>query len=277
MRVHKIISLFAVPRKTAYLVDVHLLGSDAFTITNNKNNSIKTVLESPSIPKVFFDVRNSSDALFNLYNISLSGVEDLQLMELAYRPGPNSSKKYLADLATCVEQSSLLLDAQKREWERGSKKKARMFDYQQILDARPLREEIEQYCVQDVTVLPGLYKTYDNKLRRPGERFWQVEAQHAAKKRIKLSQAPQCNGQDKNNMLGPWSKSEIEQAIEDWNEDVMFEAMHGDAAPDWEKELEDFFDLEEDHDDDDGYDNYQDTARDCIGWEEDMMKNGELF
>jgi exonuclease 3'-5' domain-containing protein 1 len=87
---------------------------------------------------VFFDVRNSSDALFNLYNISLSGVEDLQLMKLAYRPGPNSSKKYLADLATCVEQSSLLLDAQKREWERGSKKKARMFDYQQILDA-PMR------------------------------------------------------------------------------------------------------------------------------------------
>lgn len=78
-------------------------------------------------------------------------------------------------------------------------------------------------------------------------------------------------------MLGPRSESEIEQAIEDWNEDVMFEAMHGDAAQDWEKELEDFFDLEEDHDDDDGYDNYQDTARDCIGWEEDMMKNGELF
>ena len=40
------------------------------------------------------------------------------------------------------------------------------------------------------------------------------------------------DGRDINKALGPWSESEIEQAIEDWNEDVMFEAMHGDGAED---------------------------------------------
>ena len=41
----------------------------------------------------------------------------------------------------------------------------------------------------------------------------------------------------------------------------MFDAMNGD----------DEFNEEDDFDD------YQDTARDCIGWEEDMVKNGEPF
>lgn len=55
--------------------------------------------------------------------------------------------------------------------------------------------------------------------------------------------------------------------------------MHGDEARAWENELEDHLDGLYDNDDEeyDNYDDYQDTARDCIGWEEDMIKNGELF
>ena len=38
-----------------------------------------------------------------------------------------------------------------------------------------------------------------------------------------------------NKALGPWSESKIEQAIEDWNEDVVLGAMHGGEAEDWDK------------------------------------------
>jgi exonuclease 3'-5' domain-containing protein 1 len=202
-----IISLFDSPRNTVYLVDVHCLGGEAFTITNN-NVSLKTILESSTIPKVFFDVRNDSDALFNLYQVSLDGVKDIQLMELGCRPGPESSKKYVADLAKCVAKSSAIPDPQKEEWQRVKQDAARLFDAQKrgfrhILSKRPLGSEVEQYCVQNVIVLPGL--------RRPSEKFWQVQVQQATKDRIKLSQTLQ--EQDGSKTLGPWSEWEIEQAV----------------------------------------------------------------
>lgn len=70
-----------------------------------------------------------------------------------------------------------------------------------------------------------------------------------------------------NKALGPWSESKIEQAIEDWNEDVAFEAMHGGEAEDWDEGLLDDIMMGDYGDcyDHDGYDDYQDTARDCIG------------
>jgi len=40
-------------------------------------------------------------------------------------------------------------------------------------------------------------------------------------------------------------------------------------------DLDFFFDEEEEGGHDDDLDN--DTARDCIGWEDDMLKNGEFF
>ena len=80
-----ILSLYLATTKTTYLVDIHVLGNLAFSTTNREGNSLKAVLESPTIPKVFFDIRNDSDALFSHYQISVNGIRDLQLMELATR------------------------------------------------------------------------------------------------------------------------------------------------------------------------------------------------
>lgn len=68
-----------------YLIDIYVLGARAFSTTDASGNSMKSVLESDSIPKVFFDVRNDSDALYHHFNISLAGVVDLQVMEYATR------------------------------------------------------------------------------------------------------------------------------------------------------------------------------------------------
>ncbi|KAG9246530.1 hypothetical protein BJ878DRAFT_478234 [Calycina marina] len=43
--------------QTAYLIDVHNLGSNAFSTTNSTNSSLKSILESPIIPEIVFDIR----------------------------------------------------------------------------------------------------------------------------------------------------------------------------------------------------------------------------
>lgn len=56
----------------------------------------------------------------------------------------------------------------------------------------------------------------------------------------------------------------------------MFNAMHEDEDKDWnEGLLRDI--MNGGCNDCDEYDDYPDNARDCIGWEEDMLKTGEAF
>ena len=64
--------------------------------------SLKVVLQSPSIPKVVFDIRNDSDARFSHYQIRVDGIKDLQLMELA----PRKDSKALAVDATIITRST---------------------------------------------------------------------------------------------------------------------------------------------------------------------------
>ena len=68
-----------------YLIDVHLLEFSAFSTPGADGVSLKTVLECPKTPKVFFDVRTDSDALYAQFGIRLAGIIDLQLMELGAR------------------------------------------------------------------------------------------------------------------------------------------------------------------------------------------------
>lgn len=68
-----------------YIIDVHILGFLAFSTPSVEGVSLKSILESPKTPKVFFDVRTDSDALYAQFGIRLAGIIDLQLMELASR------------------------------------------------------------------------------------------------------------------------------------------------------------------------------------------------
>ncbi|CAN9149576.1 unnamed protein product [Alternaria alternata] len=57
--------------KLAYLIDVHTLGEGAFNTAGVGKTTLKEVLQDEEIFKVFFDVRNDSDALFPHYGIAL--------------------------------------------------------------------------------------------------------------------------------------------------------------------------------------------------------------
>ena len=120
-----LVTICALPGTTVYLADIHQLGKAAFETTNAAKVSLKSALESPSIQKVFFDVRNDSDALFAHFQITLDGVQDLQGMELAARVG---SKKLFSGLAKCIENHSPISRARKKEWTRRKDEMTRQFD-----------------------------------------------------------------------------------------------------------------------------------------------------
>jgi len=53
--------------KMTFIIDVFVLGADVFTTSIEPSITLKSVLESEDIIKCFFDVRNDSDALHNIY------------------------------------------------------------------------------------------------------------------------------------------------------------------------------------------------------------------
>jgi exonuclease 3'-5' domain-containing protein 1 len=259
-----IISLYIAPTKKIYLIDIHRLGKTAFSTTNSSATSLKTILESPTIPKVFFDIRNDSDALFSHFQISVDGIKDLQLMELASRKG---SQNLVAGLAKCIEKESPVSTAAKAEWQRTKEGASRLYDPKkggryEIFNERPIRPEIVQYCAQDVALLPGLYNVYNAKLRPPdgGGAFWRVQVREATKDRIKLSQSPSYDGQAESKVCGPWDEWNIEQAMEAWNDEVMFNAQTGDFVLN-----EDDVWVDPPNEDLDDYEDNDISARDCMG------------
>ena len=202
-----IISLYIAPIKKVYLIDIHQLGKTAFSTINRSATSLKTILESPTISKVIFDIRNDSDALFSHFQISVNGIHDLQLMELATRKG---SKDIVAGLAKCIENESPISAAAKEEWQRTKEAASQLFNPKkggryEVFNDRPMKPEIIQYCARDVALLPGLYNVYDAKLCLPREAHWQTRVRKATKDRIKLSQSPNYDGHETwKKIRGPW-------------------------------------------------------------------------
>lgn len=98
-----LVTIYAAPIKTTYVFDVTILGAAVFT-TGHDGRTLQGLLQDETIPKVLFDCRNDSDALYNLYQVDMAGkyyflcswelaadwflgVRDVQLMELATRRG----------------------------------------------------------------------------------------------------------------------------------------------------------------------------------------------
>lgn len=215
--------IYAVPTNTAYLVDVLLpdRGDTLAPRIDEPEVSLKALFESSAIPKAFFDIRKCSQLLFDLYRINMGGVRDVKLMELGCRPGPLDDKRYLRTLADCVADCRASSDVQK-ERQRAEQDIARLFDTRgqeaaDIADKRPHQMEAEQqHRLRDLIILPGLHTLYNTELSRPGATFWQVQVQRAMENQIKLSHAPRCEGGQDNTSttLGPWSRSDIQQADE---------------------------------------------------------------
>ncbi|KAM0811431.1 putative Ribonuclease H-like domain-containing protein [Seiridium cardinale] len=158
-----ILQLYVYPTENTYLIDVYTLADAAFTTAGKNGSTLKGILESSVVPKVFFDVRNDSDALYSHYKINLQGVQDLQLMELVTR---QFAGRYINGLAKCIEKDLSFSPREKIAWQDTKKKGRQLFAPElggsyKVFNDRPLSDAIKLYCVQDVKLLPRLWLHYN--------------------------------------------------------------------------------------------------------------------
>lgn len=196
-----IIQIWVPPRQQAFLVDVHTLGMQAFTVTNSQCKTLKQTLESKKISKYLFDVRNDADALYALFNIQLAGVIDVQLQELASRRGP---KHALCGLAACMEQERALSGSALIQWQSTKAEVIKMFDPKlggsyEVFNKRPLPQILMDYCIGDVQVLPILSSIYEHRLNNQ----WSEKVKVESVKRLKESRSPDYEPKGKQKMFGP--------------------------------------------------------------------------
>jgi exonuclease 3'-5' domain-containing protein 1 len=149
-----------IPKPEVVLIDVYTLGAQAFNTPGTLGKTLTDILQDVNIPKVFFDVRNDSDALFAHFGVALQGVQDVQLMESATR-NTTISRKFVSGLAKCIEKKVLGSGIDQAKWKQAKEKGEHLFlakhgGSYDVFNRRPMLEEIVSYCIGDVQCLPEL-------------------------------------------------------------------------------------------------------------------------
>jgi exonuclease 3'-5' domain-containing protein 1 len=151
------------------------------------------------------------------FGISLDGMRDIQLMELACRADPAS---YVSGLAKCIERHAPIRQAEKIAWKATKVAGHELYAPEvggafEVFNERPMKPEIIAYSTQDVTFLPGLYQVFQTKLA--DQAFWLREVEATTKKRIEQSQSPEYDSQK--DARGPWTKEYLDGARDQWWEE----------------------------------------------------------
>ncbi|KAF2129967.1 exonuclease [Dothidotthia symphoricarpi CBS 119687] len=220
-----LLTLYIPPKNTIYLIDIHTLGATAFSTpstplpTNEPSITLKSLLESPTTPKIFFDVRNDSDALFAHYNIALQCIHDVQLMELATRRTP--SRTHLSSLAKCIEHDVALSAAEQQQSRHVKEQGLNLFSPERggsyaVFNERPLRAAVRDYCVLDAVHMPGLWRAYSGRMSA----FWWVMVREAGAERVRESQGVGYVSHGGHKALGCWSGAQIRVAERRWQSGV---------------------------------------------------------
>ncbi|KAM0482388.1 hypothetical protein ACHAPX_002905 [Trichoderma viride] len=196
-----ILQIYVHPLERVYLIDVLTLKDKSFTTRGKSGHSLKDILESTTIPKVFFDVRNDSDALHHHFQIKLAGILDLQLMELAAR---SYDGKYVSGLAKCIKKDAPLSDHERRDWMQIKEQGQRLFKPEdggsyEVFNERPLQRDISLYCAQDVQILPRLWAHYSKKIAPD----WMEMVISVSKERVEESQSPSYSPDGRHKALAP--------------------------------------------------------------------------
>ncbi|KAL9014224.1 MAG: hypothetical protein Q9173_001130 [Seirophora scorigena] len=196
---------------STFLIDVYSLGETAFTTANAAGLTLKSILESDSAPKVFFDVRNDADALYAHFGIQLQGVYDVQLMENASRC---FSKAKLIGLAHCIEYDSGLGQEAKMLWKSTKQSGLELFAPEhggsyEVFNIRPLPQDIIDYCTQDVIFLPVLYRLYSKKL----DKYWTKKVFEETCKRVTMALSVEYDPRGKDKVWSPWAPKTGKNAL----------------------------------------------------------------
>lgn len=200
-----LIQLLVSPQQHIYLIDVFVLKEAAFSTANDLGTTFRSILESAQVPKVFFDVRHDSDALFAHFQISLQCVHDLQLLELAACP---YLRERISGLGACIERDAQLPRKDVAVWKATKQKGLSQFSPEnggsyEVFNSRPILQDIVDYCTQDVVYLPVLWQVYTRKISPK----WMQKVMHESRERIVASQKESYELTGRERILSPWAKS----------------------------------------------------------------------
>ncbi|KAG9076306.1 hypothetical protein FS749_011937 [Ceratobasidium sp. UAMH 11750] len=198
-----ILEIYVRPLDTVFMIDITALDQLAFTTPapaqrpgTRRGPTLKHILERPDIPKVFYDGKNDADNLFNVHDVSLQGVIDLQLYELAVRIG---SKRFFNPLSLSIMNDIRPSESAQQQWSdwvnNGQKSiSPDLGGDLRVWDERPLRPELVNYCLADVVYLPRLLDVYEAKLGNKPE--WRKKIELECQSRLKLAEdfAYEANG-----------------------------------------------------------------------------------
>ncbi|CAF9933876.1 hypothetical protein IMSHALPRED_009505 [Imshaugia aleurites] len=198
-----IVQIFVLPKNHVFLLDVFGLKEAAFCTSNRFGTNLRSILESALVPKVFFDVRNDSDALFAHFQILMHGVHDVQLLEVATR---SYSKERLCGLAMCINRDAYLTQEASAAWKATKEKGLSRFAPEhggsyEVFNIRPMLQDIVDYCTQDVLYLPLLWKRYTRKIST----HWKRKVQEETWERVLLSQTASYEPHGKDKSMSPWA------------------------------------------------------------------------
>lgn len=232
-----ILSLYIAPTKETYLIDIHSLQETAFSTTTASGNSLKNILESPTIPKVVFDIRNDSDALFNRFQISVDGIKVLHLMEIAARNG-SWGLDSTPSLTECIEKdrSRQISIKERTEWRKAKEdgywviapEKGGRFE---VLNERPIKPEIIKYCQMDVLMFRSLYDIYSAAMRQKSHQHRWDSVLEKTNNRIKQSQNPFYDTHLKTKYFG-WDDGSVCKRVEAWSDSIVEVAEAYEHTPD---------------------------------------------
>ena len=183
-----------------------MLKEAAFSTSNRSGRDLRSILESARVPKVFFDVRNDSDALFAHFQISMQGVQDIQLLEVATR---SFSKNRVSGLDTCIKKDARLTPKALAAWRATKQQGQSLFapengGHYEVFNSRPMPQDIVDYCTQDVVYLPVLWKLYTQKISVT----WMEKVQIETCGRVLASQNASYEPRSREKTLSPWAKVE---------------------------------------------------------------------
>lgn len=197
-----LLTLHIRPQATTYVIDIVALGDAAFMTPGCESSwTMQSVLESTAVPKVVFDIRSQSNALFTLFGVRLGNIHEIQLMEVACRP---TSRVYVSGLVKCVWTCPGLDDADKQHWV------SRKAHYRELcnpayggddalLERRPIEPAVVNMCATNIESLPILWDTY--KAQNGGLSMKRILT--ATRERIAASQASDYKTQGKHMTFAP--------------------------------------------------------------------------
>ncbi|TID13635.1 3 -5 exonuclease [Venturia nashicola] len=222
-----IISILVYPEQSVQLIDVTTLGKATFTTTSDNKNTLKSILEDSNIVKCLWDCRNDADALLALYQVSINGVVDIQLLENATRSGP---KTYLCGLAKAIDMDLKLKYTDRVLWT-ATKNAVSAEMANDVFAKRPMDDKTFQYCVNDIIHLPALRALYSSRLTSD----WAAKVKDAIKNRLAEIRSPHYQPESDKKKFGPWDLSNGKKTLS-WDEwEDLLQDQAEDEAQGWDE------------------------------------------